>query len=192
MNMKLRGKKRMKGQYFLLGAILLCSLFFMGLPPGQQVFEAPSQDLDYVLGNLEREIPHVLNLGLDDGSPRTVMENFTSWTRDMTKEFLIDLSSFWLFAEGDPSTGNVIVSVGNYLGSDVTIALDLDGDQRNLIVQDGDSDSTTFVSVAPTYQLSVRFGSEYRNFGWNRDKVNLFALIELERSGNIARKDVVA
>ena len=182
----------MKGQYFLLGAILLCSLFFIGLPPGQQIFDAPSQDLDYVLENLEKEIPHALNLGLDDGNPRIVMENFTSWTRDLTKEFLIDLSSFWLFAEGDPSTGNVTVSIGNYLGSDVTITLDLDGDQRNLIVQDDDSTSTTFASVAPTYQLSFQFGSEYRKFDWNRDKVNLFALIELERSGNIARKDIIA
>ncbi|UCD07907.1 MAG: hypothetical protein JSW41_03000 [Candidatus Aenigmatarchaeota archaeon] len=182
----------MKAQFFILGAILLCSLFFIGLPPGQPLVQSPLQDMDYILQNLEREFPHALNLGLEDENPRQTMEDFTSWVRGLTQNFLLNFSSFWVFAEGDPLTGNVVVSLGNYMGSDMNVNLDLDGDQRNVFVQDGDSQSTTFSSVGSSYDLSVQFGNEARSFTWQRDKVNLFALIELVRGENIARSDVVA
>jgi len=181
----------MKAQFFILGAILLCSLFFIGLPPGQPFTEIPSQDMDYILKNLEKEFPHALNLGLEDGNPRYTMENFTGWVRDLAKNLLLNFSSFWTFAEGDPN-GNVTVSMGNFMGSDMSVSLDLDGDQRNVFVQDGNSESTTFSSVDSKYNLSLRFGNEARDFEWQRDKVNFFTMLQLERGENIARRDVVA
>ena len=184
--------KRMKAQFFILGAVLLCSLFFIGLPPRQAFIETPSDDMEYVRQNLEREFPIALNLGLDNENPRTTMENFTSWTRDVANGFLIKLSSFWVFTEVDPGTGNLTVSVGNYMGADMNVNLDLDGDNRNLFVQEGDSSSTTFSSVGPTYTLTVQFGGNSKIFSWNRNKVNMFTLIELERGENLARSEVVA
>ena len=182
----------MRGQFFILGAILICSLLFIGLPPSQPFIAEPSQDLEYVLQNLENEFPHSLNLGLDYGNPGQTMENFTSWVRIVTRNFLINSSYFWLFAEGDPSTGNVTVSVGNYMGTGINVDVDLDGDQRNVFVQDGASDSIVFPSVSQTYSLSVSFGGESRSFGWRRDKANLFVFMELERGDSVARSEIVA
>lgn len=181
----------MKGQYFILGAILICSMFFIGLPPIQPIREMPSEDMDYIMKNLEHELPHALNLGLGDGTPRQTMENFTGWVRGFTRRLLINLSSTWVFAMGN-EYGDVTVSVGNFMGTDMIVSVDLDGDQRNIFVQDGDSESTTYTSVGSVYDLSIQFGSESRSFSWNRDKANLFAIIELERGENIARKDIVA
>jgi hypothetical protein len=189
---ELKGMKQMKGQFFLLGAILLCSLFFIGLPTSQVLIDTPSHDLDYVLQNLEKEFPHALNLGLDDGNPRQVMENFTSWTRGLAKGFFMNLSSVWIFAQGDPSTGNVTISVGNYMGSDMSIELYLDSEHKSLFVQDGDSDSVTYSSVGSSYDLSVTFGAGAKNLLWQRDKANLFVLIELLRGDDLARKEIIA
>lgn len=182
----------MKAQFFILGAVLLCSLFFIGLPPGKPLTQLPLQDMDYILQNLENEFPHALNLGLEEGNPRQTMEDFSSWVRGLTSNFLMNFSSFWVFAEGDPATGNVVVSLGNYMGTDMTVNVNLDGDQRNVFVRDDDSESETFSSVGSTYDLSIQFGNEARSFTWQRDRVSLFVMIELERGENIARRDILA
>lgn len=184
--------KRMKAQFFILGAILLCSLFFIGLPSRQAFTSAPSDDMEYVMQNLEDEFPAALNLGMESGNPGAVMEDFSSWSRDVARGLLMDMAAFWLFAEVDPSSGNVTVSAGNYMGTALNLAVELDGDERNLYLQDGESSSTTFSMVSPEYSLDIRFGNVSRTLTWNRDRVNLFTLIELERGGNLARSEIVA
>jgi hypothetical protein len=181
----------MKAQFFILGAVLLCSLFFIGLPPGQPLAGVSTQDMDYMMLNLEREFPRALNLGMDGGDPAGTMANFTSWVRTVGRGLLLNFSSFWLFAEGDPG-GDVTVYLGNFMGTDMSVTLNLDGEQRSVLVGDGDLASETFASVGSPYNIVLLFGSEARNFDWQRDKVNLFVMLELERGENIARRDVVA
>ena len=182
----------MKAQFFILGAILLCSLFFVGLPASRTVYHVQAKDIDYLADNLDRELPHALNLGLSEGVPVQAMENFTGWVRDLTRGMLVDFSAVWIFTDTDQSSGNVTVVAGNYMGNPVTIHVELDGDQRELVIPDGSSASTTFGSVADSYDIDLAFGTEARSFSWNRDKVNLFALAEMQRDDDVIRKEISA
>jgi hypothetical protein len=182
----------MKGQFLILGAVLLCSLFFIGLPPSRPLAESPAGDMGYLAANLEKEFPHALNLGLSEGDPRGIMENFTGWVRDVAGSLLVDFSSFWMFSEPDPASGNVTIVLGNYMGTGMNVDVDLGGNRRNVFVADGDSESVTFPSVGPEYVLDVMFGSDARSFTWQRDKVSVFLLLQLERGGNIIRKEAEA
>ena len=90
--MKRKTTKR-KAQFFIVGAILICSLLFLSIPLSQPLISQPSGDITYISTNMRRELPHALNLGLNDSSELDTMVNFTHFIEAVMLERRINYTS---------------------------------------------------------------------------------------------------
>jgi hypothetical protein len=61
---------KLKGQFFILGSLLLCVILFAGLPAMVSPGASETGDLSVLSGNLETEVPMAVNLAMiEDGNP---------------------------------------------------------------------------------------------------------------------------
>ena len=109
-----------KGQFFLLGAILLAIMFFAGLSSLKPVTTPPSEDLKFFMENVKKDLPHSLNLGLQGGSGVNDLGNFTQFTDRILTDRFVNFTALWLVAEPGYNT-RVRVTVGNFLDTDQVV-----------------------------------------------------------------------
>jgi hypothetical protein len=180
----------MKGQYFLIGAVILSALFFLALPLSTQVSSSVSSDFSYISENLRSEFPHAANLGLREGSPPQTLSDFTGVVRDSLKERFIDSKFLWVLTTTQAGSTTITVYTGNFLGSTQDITLDVEGNQRSFPLSDGLYSTETFLSVPQDFSLSISFQGEQKSFTWKRDKSNLYASSLIQRGQDIAKLDI--
>ncbi|MBN2042257.1 MAG: hypothetical protein JW754_00460 [Candidatus Aenigmarchaeota archaeon] len=179
-------RKRMKGQFFLIIAFMLIILFYIGIsvylsPPG--ISETLSNDIDFIINNIENEYPVAFNLGINesDGPGRVI--NFTIFARNLLKERNIELYSMIFFTE---STGsNVNVTVANFLEEPEYVSVGISGDDRILYVQNGSVNSTIFTDPADIFTLDIIFNSIQKNLLLGKYKSNLYFYTELKKGYDI-------
>ena len=79
----------MKGQFFIIGAILIVTLFAAMIPRAPKKIVSPVEDLTFFSRNIKKELPKALNFGLDSGNAgnvqtisindtETTVQNFSS------------------------------------------------------------------------------------------------------------------
>jgi hypothetical protein len=185
----------MKGQFFILGAILICSLFFMGLPRFAPIIKQPSGDIAYLSSNLQSELPHALNLGLNESDPIDRLTNFTHFLETKLQERNINYTSMWLIIQNQSST-DLNVTGGNFLGEDVSISINVtDGSGstvNGLILLNGSTNSTTFSSVDPEFNITITFADQEESAEMPRDKTGLYAYYRLTRDDDVIKNLVFA
>lgn len=180
----------MKGQFFILGGVLLCVLFYLGMPSTSQLVRTFTEDLKYLADNVELEIPKALNLGLNESKPITDLFDFTQVVNNMLSERNIDFTALWVVTQ--PKNSDVNITVGNFLGSLKTVTLNLSGDVKNLLVANNSTNSTLFSSVAAQFNLTISFDTTEKVLTLVRDKVNLYSSFELERGEDSAKREIEA
>jgi hypothetical protein len=182
---------RLKGQFFMLGAILLCGLFFVALPAGTTLTGSHTLDMTRLADNLEGEIPHALNLAmLEDGNP-SKLGDFMGFSRDKTGERYISLEGLWVVAVPDgASPGDIDVHAGNWLGRPVTVSITAGGPGQEIALDDGESDSRSFSGVGDDFTLEVSFEGRAWSGQVARDKTNLYSYIRLSRGENSIVKEI--
>ncbi len=74
-----------KGQFFMIGALFICALLFFGITPMITITDSPTLDMDMISGNLMKELPHALNIGINNSNPLETLHNFTDFSRDAMK-----------------------------------------------------------------------------------------------------------
>jgi len=171
---------QLKAQYFIVGAILVCSMFFMAVPRFMPLIRQPSADIEYISVNLQRELPNALNLGLNESAMLGHMTNFTHFMEDAMLERYTNYTSVWLIAENISATG-LNTTVGNFMGEDVSVTINVSGTVKVLPVPNGTVNSTSFSSVATAYNITISFSDQEETFEWARHKVNLYAFFQLDR-----------
>lgn len=183
----------MKGQFFILGAVLVCSLFFIGLPRFAPIISQPSGDLAYISSNLRSELPHALNIGLNESEPVGRMENFTQFLGRSLLGRNINFTALWLIIENQ-STSNLNVTGGNFLGEDVTVMVNVtDGSGSTvlpLVVLNGTINSTTIPSIDPAYNITVSFFDQEESAAYPREKVSLYAFYRIRRGDDLIQNYV--
>ena len=126
----------MKGQFFILGAILIISLFFMGLPNQGTFIVGKFEDIDYLFENVHREFPialnNILNMSEDLNEAPDRLMNFTRYVDSRASEKLINFSTFWVIS-WNSSPSNINVTAGNYLRYNTTVTLNVSGSVFYLI-----------------------------------------------------------
>lgn len=167
--------KRRKGQFFILGALALVILFSANLSLTQPIVSGPESYTRHFSENFERELPRALNLGLNQSSARDVMVNFSRFVQWEMGSRQINFSSLWLYTEGNASTANVNLTVGNFLWGPRTVTVTLDGTQRQLYVPFNSTNSSLFTSVSGKYNISISYGSRSATYEWHRPKSSLYA-----------------
>lgn len=175
----------MKGQFFVLGAIIIITLFFAGLPPKDGLIKEKTDDIVFLFDNVNREYPFALNnaLNMSDDADSSIdrLMNFTRFTDRLLSERLINYSSLWVV--GWNISSNFNITVGNYLQYDTIVLLNLSGTEFNLSVSFNSTNSTVF-SASDTFSMNISFGGYSKNSTWVRDRVNLYTFIIMQRGEN--------
>ncbi len=181
-NMKFHRNK--KGQFFLLATVLLCVLFFVGLhfsyPSTKVITQTFSDDMNYLYENMKKEFPKTLNFGLNDSNSIEYLTNFSIFTKRIMNEHYTNLSLLWLITENS-SSSDLNITAGNFLDHPTVVILNISGDVKNISVDVNSTNSTIFYSVSSQFNMSVRFNSEESKLLLERDKVNLYTFLKLER-----------
>jgi hypothetical protein len=181
---------RMKGQFFMIGAVFICVLLFFGISPAIQVTSPPSDDMDFLAGNLQKEIPHALNTGINSSDPLGVLYNFTEFSEDAVLGRGIDLGVLWVVFM--PGAGNVNVSAGNLMDSGKTVSVNISGTCKDIYVAGGAVNSTLFTVSGYTFDAEVTADGEITKAALLSNKTSIYSVISMERGEKVVRKELLA
>ncbi len=186
--------KKLKGQFFLIAGILLTIMFFTGMPKPDILVQTPTvEDIKYIYENIEREMPRALTLGLNQSAQIETLRNFTAFIDNILKERHITFESLWVTSEGNTSI-MINISVGNFLGSSTNVTLNMTDDSGTSVIEylepaDGATGSVEFHSVTSDFNLTIAYNDELKTVEWERDKVNLYALVNITREENSKKEE---
>jgi len=186
--------KAAKGQFFIVGAVLICSLFFIGLPRFSPVIKQASGDLTFISSNLRSELPHAFNLGLNESEMLGHMEGFTHFLERVMGERNINYTSMWLIIRNQSGT-DLNITAGNFLGEDTIVTITIsDGNPgrsaMGLQLLNGTFNDTVFTSVDPSYNISISFTGQEETAEFVRDKASIYAFFRLTRSDDVIQNHV--
>ena len=182
-----------KGQFFIMGAIILCVIFFAGLPVQVIMSTDDTSDITILAENLESEIPRALNLAmLEDGNPDS-LDEFIGFARNKTLERYTDLESLWVVTVPDTDNpGSIEVYAGNWFGSPTTLYIIIDSIGVNMNLNDQETDSASFSGVSSQFDIQVSFSGRTWSETLPRDKTNLYSYVSLSRGDNVIVKEITA
>ena len=179
----------MKGQFFIIGAIIICTLFFIALPfSGPAVNQSSMEDIEHISGNLNTEFVRAFNLGLAEDRPVSALREFTAFTRSVMTDKFASFHSFWVISE--PTGTGINITVGNFMGGPVDVILDISGDTRNLNIPDSDNASEIYDPLPQDFTLNVTFAQNRAVLGWARDKNNIYVYYRTVRDGESVVREV--
>ncbi len=181
---------RMKGQFFIIGALLICSLLYIGLAPTISVTVADSADMGRLAENMESELPHALNIGaVSPGVPGALM-GFSNFSADAAHGRGISMKCLWVAIE--PGQGSVNVTVGNLMGAEETVGIDVDGTYMAVRVPDGAFNYTELPVSGPSFTVNITHADGGTAAEMPSNKTSLYAFLQLSRGGDVTRKEILA
>jgi hypothetical protein len=180
---------RRKGQFFILGAVLMCMVFYVGLPLYGPQLQSYRKDLTFVSSNLESEFPKALNLGIKSGSGTGNLADFSRFAGSTLSGQNVKFQSLWVVTEPQPS--GVQVTVGNFMGYGQALSITIDGNSQNFNVPDNSTQAAFFPS-SENFQISISFPGHSKTSTWVRDKVNLYAFAEIARGTDNVIEEIEA
>jgi hypothetical protein len=181
---------RRKGQFFLAGALMLCVMFFLGLPMSNVSSTDYTSDLSYLAENLESEIPRSLNLVLLGGDDPERLGEFSDFIRSRTGDRYMEMDLLWVVLVPDTEDPDVEVYAGNWLGRPEPVTVTLDGAEEVLDTNDREISSVEFYGLGSEYVLEVSFDGRAWSDTFTRDKTSLYAYIMLSRGENSIVRDI--
>lgn len=188
---KERAGKRMSGQYFIVGAILLSAAFYMGLSGAVPLTTSPAEDVSYLFTNIQRELPRTLNFGLAEGTPGETLLNFTRYINAHMRQKYINLSTLWVVVEGT-GTDTAGVTIGNFMGEEVNVTLSLPTGDKLVTVPHNTTGTTTLTALTEQYTLTIQHPVRNKTVDWRWDKVNLYAFLRMQREKQLIQDELVA
>jgi len=182
-----RGAKK-KGQFFLLGAFLISTLFFAGLPRPASINVEGTEDLGFIALNMQKEMPNAFNLGLAQGDYLGVMKNFTWFSARVLRNHMSSFGLLLCFGS-NVSTDDFNVTVFNYLGHNETVNITIGSSTYVMLVPYNESNSTEFTGVDELFGISFRYSDEEKNTTWVRQKHSIYGAMNMTRRDSIIIKD---
>ncbi len=178
----------MTGQFFLLGAFLITTLFFVGLPRPASMNVEGMEDMAYIAANLQKEMPNAFNLGLERGDHLDAMRNFTWFADGVLRNRRVTFGALLAFGN-NISTADFNVTVLNYMGAEQAVNITVGSSMYVMLVANNASNSTAFTGVGSLLNISFKFGGEEKNMTWARDKYSTYGMLNLTRSDSVVIKD---
>ncbi len=140
--------------------------------------------------NMESEFPKALNLGLKSGSGTSSLADFSVFSRDALAGQNVRLRSLWLVAE--PYGSDLLVTVGNFMGENLSVNVTVEGESRSIYVHENSTEIAVFSGVPDSFQMAVQFPGHSRTGTWAREKVNLYAFMELAMGSDAVVEEIEA
>ena len=178
----------MKGQFFLIVAFSLVLFYFIGFsaylsPPGV-IEQDYYSNLPLFFNNIMDEFPKVANFGINESKPVEHLSNFTAFVNILGKKRGMDVDILWILFQND--SGDVSVTVGNYLGSAINFTLNTSTEVNYIFLNDQSSDSALF-SPNDFFNISVIFNSNETILSLEKYKTNLYYWVSMSRGDNVLR-----
>jgi hypothetical protein len=180
----------MKGQFFIIGGLLVCVLLFFGLGAGISFAGSSTGDMDRLADNLAGELPRALNIGINATDAIGVVHNFTVFSKARAGAGGIGLDCFWLIFQ--EQGGDVNVSVGNFLGSLKTFSVDIDGSAENIQAADGAVNSSLFSVSGYKFNATITVDGGTAVAEMILNKTSMYFEMSLAREGNLLKKEILA
>jgi len=180
---------RRKGQFFILGAVLVCSLFFVGLPLYGPQIQSYREDLSLVSNNLESEFPRALNLALKSGSVEGLAD-FSGFSQSSLAGHNTRMRALWVVSE--PQGSGVWVTVGNFMNQSESVSVTVEGNRHDFNVPNNSTLSWAYPSAPDDFQISVQFQGHEKATTWVRDKVGVYAFMEFSRGADTVVQEIEA
>jgi len=179
-----------KGQFFIIGAVLICSLLYFGLSPSVTVSVPEGRTAGFLADNIANELPYALNLGINGSGGTETLANFTAFAMNAASETGMQPHVAWVVIS--PSGSALNVSFGNFYSSTATAEVNISGSYKAIYAGDSSVNSTLFSAGGYTYTawLSVPGGSV--TFEAPVNKTALYAVVSLDYGEAIARKEILA
>ena len=187
-------RRSAKGQYFILGSIIIITLFFTGfyLVRNETIFtySYKADDLKYLFYNMQSEYPRAFNYEINESDIAGELRNFTEFSRSTYSGNIINFTALWIYTTNVSDSLNV--TVVNYLGYGTEVEINVSGTVKNLTVAEEGLNSTLFMAVSPKFVITVKFNSQERQLLMVRDKYNLYSYLQLQRESEIIKGSVLA
>ncbi len=180
----------MRGQFFIIGALFVCVLLFFAMGPMINIASTGTGDMERLGLNLQAEMPHALNIGINGSAPIGVLRNFTLFSMSAVSGHRIDPACYWVVFE--PLPGQVNVSAGNFMGSPLDFEINVSGVAKVLHAEDGTVNSTTFAVPGYSCDVTVTADGEPAAMTLLTNKTSMYGSMTLERAGNVVRKEILA
>jgi hypothetical protein len=180
----------MKGQFFIIGALFVCTILYFGIGPTLDVAGPESQDMGRLALNLQKEFPHALNIGINGSAPLETLRNFTFFSAASLEEGRIGLTCYWLIFRD--AAGKVNVSAGNFMGEPLIFHVNVSGVSMGIYADEGEINSSAFSVPGYSYDASVTVDGERSGFTLLTNKTYIYSELTLTRSGNVVRKEILA
>lgn len=189
-------RKRVKGQFFILGAFILSAMFFLGLPPTQPLTQTYKDDISYLRDNLLQEMPRALNFGINSSTNTKYLSNFSLFLINSTQSRFLNFSHLFVVTEptdwSDTDSAELNITVGNYLNDSVTVTFSISGSTTSLSVGKNATGSTTMTPGSGNFNLTLSFNNVEKTILLRIDEVRLYSYIKLERGSLVSIGEVVA
>jgi hypothetical protein len=176
----------MKGQFFLVGALLFILMFYLGF----SLFLSPSHTspvmgngISDLFDNIENEYPRALNFGLNVSKPVDTLANFTDFAINITEGRGSHLRAFWLVTENVSDDLNI--TAGNFLGFSIDVTLNVSGVTKVMYVDNGNTNSSLFTSPPSEFELGLNFNTTEKNLLLEKYKANLYLILEMRKGEDL-------
>lgn len=183
----------MRGQFFLAGALILVLMFYVGMVPllspsysGPEIRDVISDLFD----NAEREYPKAFNIGMNSSGAAETLANFTAFIKNAAVGRSASMHVLWVVTEN--MSGDLNLTVGNFLGYAANVTLNVSGDVRTLGVQDGGTESAVFASPPSEFGLVLNFNTTENNVLLEKYKANLYAVLEIRKGDDRVMGEIKA
>jgi len=183
-------KNMFKGQFFILGAVLMIIMFSIGIPFIKPSLSMPAEDLPYLSDNVRLEFPAAFNLGLNESNELSAMSGFSNFLNETLHDRFVEFSALWLYTKNQ--TRDVNMTIGNYLNQNTTVTLTISSTEKEVFVQNRGSNTTLFTNPGSIFNLTIEFNSRSKTAELLRDKNNLYVFYELKREKDKINEEIVA
>ncbi len=182
----------MRGQFFLVGALLLILLFYIGISAYIYPSYAGPQDEGIVrlFGNIKDEYPRAFNFGMNISSPANTLVNFTNFVMNVTGRRGFETRILWVITEN--VNGNLNVTAGNFLGYPVAVNLSIAGEGKSINVGEGETNSSLFLSPPSEFELRLSFNTTEKNVLLEKYKANLYLILDMRKGDDRLAGEVKA
>ena len=91
----------------------------------------------------------------------------------------LDLNVFWIVTQN--VSDNLNVTVGNFLGYDIHVTLNVSGSIKELDVENGKTNSEFFTSPPSEFELGLNFNTTQKNLLLEKYKANIYFILEMRK-----------
>jgi hypothetical protein len=172
----------MKGQFFILGAVLVLAVLLSGVPFIVKTLpEYRIQPTD----NIMAEYPKALNFGLRENKSTEYLEDFSLFV----KSNFGAAETIWIVSE--PSGQGLKITAGNFFNEEKTIKITANSEEKTVAVGSGLSAVVSYETVPDTFPLAVQWDRQEKNMLWMKNKANIFVSSDFSFGKNLVRKEVI-